>query len=263
MENFLKDKKISISVFVLLVVLSLFTLSKFISEIKNINQTQYATNSISVEGKGEVTAISDIATLSVNLTKDGKTAKEAQDLLNETITKTLTYLKDQKVEDKDVKSEYGGLTPKYSYSQPVCYTYPCPTKDPTIIGYTATQSITIKVRIVDNASIIRTGLAGLGITDISGPTFSIDDEEALKAQAKSLAIEDAKAKAKVLAKDLGVRLVKITSYYDNNNNGGCCAPMYDSTSAEKMSLNVSASAPELPKGENKITSNITVTYEIK
>ena len=35
--------------------------------------------------------------------KDGATAKEAQDLLNESITKTLNYLKDQKIEYKDIK----------------------------------------------------------------------------------------------------------------------------------------------------------------
>jgi uncharacterized protein YggE len=264
METFLKDKKISISVFVLIIIVSLFTVSKLISEIKIINQDQYIGNSISVEGKGEITAIADIASLSININKEGNTAKEAQDLLNESITKTLTYLKDQKVDEKDIKSEYGGLSPKYSYEQPACYTYPCPTKDPKIVGYTATQSITVRVREVDSANVIRTGLADLGITDISGPTFSIEDTDVLKEKAKSLAIKDAKEKAKVLVKDLGVKLGKITSYYDNSNNGGCCAPMYDS-SEKSLMMNTAGgvSAPELPKGENKITSSITITYEIK
>jgi len=263
METFLKDKKISVSVFVLIIVLSLFTVSKLISEIRIINQDQYATNSISVAGKGEVTAIADIASLSINLSKEGKTAKEAQDLLNESITKTLTYLKDQKVDEKDIKSEYGGLSPKYSYDQPACYTYSCPTKDPKIIGYTATQSITVRVREVDNANVIRTGLAELGITDITGPTFSIEDTDVLQEKAKSLAIKDAKEKAKVLAKDLGVKLGKIISYYDNSDTVG--SPMYDYSLSAKSSMNVASAAPtpELPKGENKITSNITINFEIK
>ena len=260
MESFLKDKKISISIFVLLVVVSLFTVVKLVNEVRGNDDTK-SLKVISVDGSGEVLAVSDIASLSINLSKEGKTAKEAQDLLNESITKTLTYLKSQKIEDKDIKSEYGGLSPKYSYQQPVCYTYPCPSYDPKITGYTATQTITVKVRIVDNASVIRTGLAEIGITDINGPTFSIDNEDAFKDQARSKAIEEARGKAKVLAKELGVRLGKVVNFSENN---GGTYPMYSAKSVMMDSVSAGASvAPTLPKGENKITSNVTVTYEIK
>jgi hypothetical protein len=260
METFLKDKKISISVFILIVVVSLLTVSKLVSEVKTVTRGDYS-NMITVSGSGEVLAVSDIASLSVNLSKEGKTAKEAQDLLNESITKTLTYLKDQKIEEKDIKSEYGGLSPKYSYEQPVCYTYPCPSRDPKIVGYTATQSITVKVREVDLASTIRTGLAEIGVTDINGPTFSIDDEEVFKDQAQAEAIQDARAKAKILAKELGVRLGKVVSFSENGDGG--YYPMYESKLM--MAGNVAsdrAEAPTLPKGENKITSEVSVTFEI-
>src|SRR5665648_502994 len=104
METFLKDKKLSISVFILIIIVSLFTIAKIVNEIKSssyVGRGSQPANVISVTGTGDVLAVSDIASLTVNLTKDGKTAKEAQDLLNESITKTLTYLKDQKIEDKD------------------------------------------------------------------------------------------------------------------------------------------------------------------
>jgi uncharacterized protein YggE len=264
METFLKDKKISVSVFILLIIISVFTLVKIVNEVKlsaSVGRGNQPINTIYVSGTGDVLAVSDIATLYVNLNKDGKTSKEAQTLLNESITKTLSYLKDQKIADKDIKSEYGGLSPKYSYSQPICMTYPCPTKDPTIIGYTATQSITIKIREVDSANDIRTGLATLGITDISGPTFSIDNEEVFKDQARSLAIKDAREKAKDLAQELGVKLGKVASFSENT---GGYPIMYSakamSAGAEVMS---DSRAPELPKGENKITSNVSITYEIR
>lgn len=263
METFLNNKRISVSVFILIIIVSLFTLAKLVNEIKSssyVGRGNQPANVISVTGTGDVTAVSDIATLTVNLTKDGKTAKEAQDLLNESITKTLAYLKDQKIEDKDIKSEYGGLTPKYSYSQPVCFTYPCPTRDPVIVGYTATQSITIKVRVVDNASVIRTGLAGLGITDISGPTFSIDNEEGFKDQARSIAITDARNKAVTLAKELGVTLGKVVNFGENSVGG---YPMYAKTMSVGASFDSAVPAPTLPKGENKITSDVTITYEIR
>ena len=264
METFLNNKKISVSVFILLIVVSLFTVAKLVNEIKQssyIGRGSQPSNVISVTGSGEVVAVSDIASLYINLSKDGNTSKEAQDLLNESITKTLNYLKDQKIDDKDIKSEYGGLSPKYSYEKSICSSYSCPVRDPKIIGYTATQSITVKIREVDNASVVRTGLAGIGITDISGPTFSIDDEEGFKDKARSKAIDEARSKAKVLAKELGVRLGKVVNFSENGSN---YYPMYDT---KMMGMGVtseeSSVAPTLPKGENKITSNVTITYEIR
>lgn len=263
METFLNNKKISVSVFILLVVISLLTVAKLVNEVKGssyVGRGNQPSNTISVSGKGEVVAVSDIATLNINLNKEGKTAKEAQDLLNESITKTLKYLKDQKIADKDIKSEYGGLNPKYSYEQLSCLSYPCPTKDPVIIGYTATQSIIIKVRVVDSASEIRTGLATIGVTDISGPTFSIDNEDKIKVDARALAIKDAREKAQILAKDLGVKLGKVVSFSENSGGG---YPMYAAKAMMADSSLSAAPAPVLPKGENKVVSDVSITYEIR
>jgi uncharacterized protein YggE len=264
METFLKDKRISVAVLILIIIISLFTLARFVNEVKGssyVGRGNQPSNTISVSGTGEILAVSDIASLSINLNKEGVTSKEAQTLLNEEITKTLNYLKEQKITDKDIKSEYGGINPKYSYeSQVTCFSYPCPTKDPKIVGYIATQSITAKVRVVDNASEIRTGLANLGVTDISGPTFSIDNEDGVKADARSLAIKDAKEKAKVLSKDLGVKLGKVVSFSENSAGG---YPMYAAKTMLDSAVSSSVPAPVLPKGENKITSNVSITYEIQ
>lgn len=266
METFLQDKKIRISLFILIIIISLFTLASFINEVRkgdNEGGANQPVNTITVSGTGEALAVSDIASLYINLNKEGKTAKEAQDLLNVEISKVLKYLKDQKIDDKDIKSEYGGLNPKYSYEQQpqiACLSYPCPTRDPKITGYTATQSITVKVRVVDNASEIRTGLAGIGVTDISGPTFSIDDEESFKVEARSKAILDAREKAKVLAGELGVRLGHVVSFNENSGGG---YPIYAAKTMMADSVSSAVPAPVLPKGENKITSNVSITYEIK
>jgi hypothetical protein len=242
--------------------LTAFVFVLFINAIKEssyIGREYQYSNTISVKGSGDISAISDIATLNVNISKDAITAKEAQSQLNESITKTLSYLKEQGIEDKDIKSEFGGINPKYETVK--CYYYPCPSES-KIVGYTANQSIEVKVRDVDNASVIRTGLSEVGITNISGPTFSIDDEDSYKAEARALAIKDAKEKAKILANDLGVKLGRIVSFYEEGENG---YPMY----AKEMSsigadmLDSRAPAPVLPKGENKIYSNITITFVIK
>ena len=263
METLLTNKKFIRASIVFIVLLSLLTFVKFINEVKSsdyVGRGSNPINTISVSGKGEVTAVSDIAILDINLSKDSATTKDAQKLLNDDIAKTLAYLKSQNIDDKDIKSQYGGISPKYSYNQAPCMMYPCPTKDPKIIGYTSTQSIEVKVREVDNASMIRTGLASLGITDISGPNFSIDNEDSFKDQARALAITDAKTKAETLAKELGVKLGDVTSF--SENTGGNYPIMY-AAKAMMVGSDASAPAPVLPKGENKISTEVTITYEIK
>jgi uncharacterized protein YggE len=261
METLLNNKKFINGAIGLVGVLTLFVLMLFINEIKAssyIGHESQIPATITVSGKGEVMAVSDIATLSLNISKDASTTKEAQSSLNDLVSKTLSYLKTKNIEEKDVKSEYGGINPKYSNNY--CITYPCPQGESKIIGYTASQSITVKVRDVDTANDVRTGLANLGIINISGPTFSIDDEDTYNDQARSKAIEDAKAKAKVLARELGVRLGKVASF---SENGGGYPVMYAAKDMAQSSGMAQAPTPELPKGENKITSNVTITYEIK
>jgi uncharacterized protein len=264
METIFNNKRFIQASTTLVVLLSVFVAMLFINEIregKYIGRGSTPLNSITVSGKGEVMAPADIATISINLTKDATTSKEAQNTLNESITKTLAYLKEKKIEDKDIKSEYGGVTPKYSYGgQVYCLRYPCPQPETKIVGYTATQSISVKVRDVDSANDVRTGLTTLGITDISGPTFSIDNEDSLREQARALAIKDAQEKAKVLARELGVSLGEISSFAENN---GGYYPMYATSSGVSMKAQDAAPAPELPKGENKITSNVSISYEIR
>jgi uncharacterized protein YggE len=263
METLLNNKRFIKASIALVVLLSLFVLALFINEVKSskyVGRGSQPPSVISVTGKGEVMAVSDIATLYITISKDGATSKEAQNLLNDSIKKTLDYLKTQKIEDKDIKSEYGGLNPKYSNDQIVCFSYPCPNREQKIVGYTATQSITVKIRDVDNANTVRTGLATLGQNNISGPTFSIDNEDAFNDQARALAIKEAKEKAEVLARELGVHLGKVVSFSDNNAGG---YPIMYADKAMGSTANQQAPAPELPKGENKITSNVTITYEIR
>ena len=265
MENILNNKKFINASIVLVVLLSLLALAKFVNEVKSssyVGRGNQPANVISVTGKGEVVAVSDIASIYITITKDGATSKAAQSSLNELVTKTLDYLKTKNIADKDIKSEYGGLNPKYGSDKVInCFAYPCPQPQQKIVGYTATQSITIKVREVDNANDVRTGLASIGITDISGPTFSVDNEDTFTENARSLAIEDAREKAEKLAKELHVKLGKVVSF---SENGGGYPMMYAKGGVMMDSVATAApAAPELPKGENKITTNVTITYEIR
>ncbi len=223
-------------------------------------------NTITFSGHGEVSAIPDIANIYFSISKEAKTVKEAQALVAGIEKSSLDFLKQNNILEKDIKTANASFYPKYEYKYDAktmmpCNQYGCPPSpgNSVITGYTASESITVKVRNTDNVGKIMQGLGTLSVSDLSGPNFSIDNEDGLKAVARKKAIDDAKAKAEVLAKDLGVRLGKITSFSENGNYP---MPIYDRGMMSVTAAKESAPA-EIPKGENTIISDVSITYQIK
>ncbi len=271
-------KRIFQALFVLVIILSVYYAVKIFSEIKKDSilgeSSQPAT--ISFSGHGEVTALPDIANVYFTISKDAATVKDAQAGVAGVEKKALDLLKAQGVEDKDIKTTDSSFYPKYEYRQAVCPPIPmgagtagttvnptspyyCPSNKQVIIGYTASESITVKVRNTDNVSVIMQGLGASGVSNLSGPNFAIDNEDSLKATARKKAIDDAKAKAETLAQDLGVTLGKITSFTE----GGNYPIMYAQSAMMKDSIGATPAPAVIPKGENTISSDVTITYEIR
>lgn len=217
-------------------------------------------NVITVVGEGEVQSKPDIATISFTITKEGKTVAEAQTAVAEVEGKALVALRENGVEDKDIKTESASFNPKYDSTPIYCITYPCPQKSPKIIGYEAYETISVKIRKLDTTGKVIEDLGKTGVTNLYGPNFAVDNEDGLKAEARKKAIEDARAKAKVLAEDLGVRLGKITSFEENT---GGYPIYYAKESLAGSAPRDSSATAELPTGENTITSNVTITYSIR
>ena len=89
--------------------------------------------------------------------------------------------------------------------------------------------------------------------------LTVDDQDALNAQARDKAISNAKAKADVLAKSLGVSIVRVVGFSEN----GSGPVYYAKTMSAGMAMDAVAPAPEIATGQNKITSNVSITYEIQ
>lgn len=267
--------------FVLMVVLSAYFAVKIVSEIKKNSllgqSSQPAT--ISFSGHGEVTAVPDIANIYFTITKDDKTVKDAQAGVAVIEKKALDLLKAKGVADKDIQTANVSFNPKYEFRQAVCpqpaqavdnsfpntdnvgsgVIFNCPPSRQVLVGYTASESITVKIRNTDSVGDIMQGLGTTGVSDLNGPNFAIDKEDTLKAQARKLAIDDARQKAKVLAKDLGVTLGKISSF----NESGNFPIMFAQSAMMKDSAERVPAPAVIPRGENTISSDVTITYEIR
>lgn len=236
---------------------------------KQVKNTATTTNTISFSGEGKIFAKPDIAAVSFSILTEAKTSKEAQDSNSEKSKKIVNFLKDQNIDEKDIKTISYNIYPQYSYTYPCSLddslnrtgvpAYPCLEKIQRISGYQVNQSFEVKIRDLEKVSAILDGLVTAGANQVNQLGFKIDNEEKLKDEARELAIKDAKEKAARLRKQLGIRLGKIVNY----SEGGGYPPIYFTAEAKLDGRGGDISGPSVPTGENEIVVNVTITYQIK
>lgn len=256
MKNHRIWKKIIVIVLAIIVIVGIVKCFGWNGGDKNSEQ-----DTIVVSGKGEVIVKPDIATVDFSVMQENLDVSKASDAVNAKITDIMNALKVDGVDEADIKTTDYSVYPRYNYvnqATPSSVIYPGGTQ--VLAGYDVTESIEVKIRDLTKAGKIITDLGTLKVTDMSGLNFTNDKYDDLVKQARDAAIADARDQADKLAKALGVRLVKIVGYSENGNT-----PIYYAK-ADMVTMganSVAAPSAVLPTGENKIDSNVSITYEIK
>ncbi len=227
------------------------------SEWKSLKHPNGQTANITVTGEGEVTAIPDIATVTITIRESAKTVPEAQKAAEAKVNTAIKALSSLGVEEKDQKTLSYTVYPKYE-NVAVSYVMGYPQTNQKIVGYEVSEMIEIKVHKVDQAGEIIGALGAVNITEISGPSFTVENMDELEAQAKEKAIAAAREKAKATAKSLGVSLGEVIQF--SENNGGY--PMYYKAEVSNQAGSAPRDSVSLPQGENVIKSQVTITYSL-
>ena len=280
MKKYFEDKRgVMFASSIAIVLLAVFLLTQTVNNIKaydSIGEGQNPTNIISVTGTADVSAVPDVAEFSFTITGDGKTVADAQAKADPISKKAVDYLKSQGIADADINNGGYDAYPQYQNEQAACPMIPqaitnsagvsgniatpiyCPPTKTVISEYEVSQTITVKVRDVTKAGTILGGVGALGVSNISGLNLTIDNEDTLKNQASSQAIDKAEAQAKELAKELHVHLGKMTSFSENGNY-----PEPIMFAKAMGAASDASTAPTIPTGTNKITSTVSISYEIR
>ena len=210
--------------------------------------TQYT---ITINGEGKVSGTPDIAIISLGVTSEAKTVKSAQDDNTKKMSAIIKAVKDLNVKDADVQTANYNIYPKYSYDSVKGTS--------NIVGYTVSQSITVKVRNLDDVGTIISKAGALGANQVGGIQFTIDNPENLKDKAREAAIENANEKAKTLFKKLGITQGRIVSFSEYSPT----SDMYRYGSSYADGLGGAAPAPTVEAGSLDIAVNVSLTFEIK
>lgn len=205
---------------------------------------------ITVSGQGKVKTTPDIARLNLGVQTDAATVKAAQTDNTKKMNAIIEAVKALGVAKEDVTTENYSVYPKLEWKDGVS----------SIVGYTVSQNVSVKVRDLDKVGDILTKAGELGANQIGGIDFTLDEPKALQAEARGKAIEDAESKADALAKQLGLTIVKVVSF---SESFGSPPPMpYFAKDMGALALEA-APAPTIEPGQQEVVSSVNVTYEVR
>lgn len=241
-------------------VATLLLVAFIVSEVKSyqyIGSDAAEEATISVSGEGEVFAKPDTAVFRVTVKEEADTVPEAQKEATEKINKVIAFLTDQGIEKEDIKTTSYRIYPRYDYERPRIGA----PAERVLEAYVVSQGLEVKVQNADTAGDVLSGVGSLAVSNVSGLHFTVDNEEAVKDKARSEAIKDAKEKAGALAGSLGVDLVQVIGFHESAV--GVNPPVYYQMAGMKLAADTEAVSPQIPQGENKFTSHVTITYKIK
>lgn len=245
-----------------LAILSLYLLAQTITVATDFGRSGVpATDTITVQGNGQASMPPDVARITFTVQNSAATVAAAQTKTTEQTNAALDFVKGQGIEDADVRTVYYNISPQYSYPNPCPYGGLCPDygRTPTIIGYEVSQSVEVTVHDLVKVSDLLAGLGERNVQNLNGPAFGLDDSTAGYDAARADAIAKAKAQAKRLADELGVRLGKIVNF--SESAGGYPYPVaYGMGGAMDSKV---TSVPTVPAGENTYNASVSITYEIR
>ncbi len=211
---------------------------------------------ISIEGRGEVTAAPDTAYVTSGVTTQGATAREALDLNTKAMADLLASLKASGIEERDVQTSGFSVNPNYVYSEERdANGYSLP---PKINGYQVSNVVSVRVRALDTLGAILDKSVTVGANTINGVTFAVADPTELFNEARKSAFADARAKAELYATAAGTTLEDIVAIKEGQDVNQPPQPYM----AKALASSASADVP-VATGELSFAINVSVQWDLE
>lgn len=216
--------------------------------------------SITVSGQATASQPPDVATIFGSVVSDADTPAAATDANSRTLDAVIAALKALGVTDADIQTSGFNVAPRYSFTQPEPGQ---PTPPPQIVGYEATNSISVQTKNLHGIGDLFSAMAEAGATNLSGPQYSISDPEQLRVQAIQGAALDALQKARAAASALGVQLGPVLSVNEGFSNAPFPPAPPPPTAIPRPPVAASPVPPPIaPPSALSATASITVVFGI-
>lgn len=201
---------------------------------------------ITVSGNGVVYATPDIAKLRFGVAETAKTVEDVSEKVEERIEKILDALDEFDIDNEDIKTVDYNLYPERNYKY----------SPPRITGYTNRSFFALTIRELDDVDDIIDAVTKAGANEVGNITFTVENPEEWVEEARADAIDEAKDKAKSIAKSADTKLGKLISIQENVGNP------YDVNYGYGLGGGGIEARPNIEAGSQEIRVNVTLRYQL-
>lgn len=203
---------------------------------------------VSAEGMSE--GRPDMATINLGVTTEGRTAQAALQENAQRMTALTQALRRAGVAERDIQTSNVSVYPQQQYREG---------QAPVITGYQANNTVTAKVRNIDNTGRVIDAAVAAGGNTVNGVFFSYQDPDEQLDRARRDAIQEARRRAELYASALGMRVHRIVAV---SESGGYAPPII--VTGERMMAQDGAAPPTpIAPGQIETRVNVNVTFELR
>ena len=203
---------------------------------------------LNVSATGQADAAPDRATVSAGVVQQGTTAREAMFSNATLMTAVFDELDAVGISKSNITTSQLSLRPQYDRRD---------RNQPTIKGYEARNTVTVKSDDIDQVGPMIDALVRAGVNNINQVQFTVKDPKDALKKAREDAIREAREKAKSMADAAGVKLGPLLSMNENSYGGGP-QPILVRAAA---SYSAEASTP-ISAGDQTLSVSVNLSYGI-
>lgn len=207
---------------------------------------------IDVTGQGEIEAYPDYLQLNLTVSDTQPTAKAAKAKVDSAINNVLAISKKLGIKEDDIDAAHISNQPVYEYD------YSASRNKREYKGEQVSRNVSLTLRDMEQYSALVHELLQNSLVKIHNTELLFNDRAALEQQAMTLALTNARNKARNMAKALDNKLGKVLRIEERGNGA---QPMYEMR-AMSMAKSDSAPAPMLIQKQS-INASAGVRFELK
>ena len=217
-----------------------------------VAQTTIAGTRLDVVATGEVTRVPDIARITAGVVTVAPTATAALAQNATQMASVRAALKRAGIADRDIQTSSINLYPDYRHD--------AQGSNPQIIGYRASNEVSVRFRDIAATGRILDALVAQGANQINGPMLAIDKPEAALDEARANAIAVGRARADLYARALGMRVVRLLSVTEGGGYGS--PPPVVMMRAERGAAMGQADS-KIDPGEQQLQVTVSMSFELR
>lgn len=206
-------------------------------------------NTIVVEGTSNLSTVPDQATIQIGITTSAADANTAEIENAQVANQIQAALQSLGINKKEIKTTHYNFYPAYNNEN---------NKSHEIIAYTVNNTVSVTINDLTKVGTIIDSSIKAGANTIHSIDFTVKDDTAAKTSAIVSAVENAKAKATVIAKAINKKIINVITVRENG------VYIQPSTSRYALMKNAASdSTTGISPGDININATVEVIFEIQ